>query len=56
LRHLGSVPDIDALSGDKHRCLTAAKDDGAGLIQQEDIDVPSSFSGPPVHGKHVMLR
>ena len=53
---LGGIRQLlfaDAAHGTKRRRLTIAEGDGAGLIQQERVDVAGRFHRPTRHRQHV---
>jgi hypothetical protein len=55
LRGVGQFAS-DAVDGDEFHRLAIAQRDGAGLIEQQRVDVAGRFHGFAAHGQHVVLH
>ena len=55
-RRFGRLVLADAGHGDDFRRQTVAEGDGAGLVEQEGIDIARRLNGAPRHGKHVEFQ
>jgi hypothetical protein len=56
LRGVGELFVGDSVQWHESRRLPVAQRDGAGLVEQQRVDVPCGFHGPPGHGQHVALH
>jgi len=55
LRGVRELVAVDASYRDELGGLPVAERDGAGLVQQERVDVAGRLDGPAGHGQHVVL-
>ena len=53
LRRVRQIPFADARQGHELRRLPVAERDGAGLVEQQRVDVARGLDGAAGHGKHV---
>ena len=51
-----SSPSRDAAHGNELHRLAIAQRDGAGLVEQQRVDVARGFHGLAAHGQHVVLH
>ena len=56
LRGVGQFGLGDAVHGNEFHRLAIAQRDGAGLIEQQRVDVAGGFHGLAAHGQHVVLH
>ena len=56
LRGIRQALGADIGGGNELRCLAIAEGDGAGLVEQQRVDVARSFNGAAAHGEHVVLH
>ena len=47
---------VDAADGNELDRLAIAEGDGAGLVEQQRVDVARGFHGLAAHGEHVVLH
>ena len=56
LSRVGHLPDRHPFGRDELGRLAVAERDRAGLVEQQDIHVPSRFGRAAAHGEHVLLH
>ena len=56
LRGVGEAFGGDVGGGDELGGLAIAEGDGAGLVEQQRVDVAGGFDGAAAHGEHVVLH
>jgi hypothetical protein len=56
LRGVGQLRDRDVAERLELDRLAIAQGDGAGLVEEQRVDVPGRLDGPPAHRQHVVLH
>ena len=56
LRGIGQFGFVNAVGRDEFDRLAIAERDGAGLVEQQRVDIARRFDGLAAHGEHVVLH